>query len=257
MDPKAVILGVMVGFLVGLTGMGGGAVMTPVLILLGGVQPIVAVGTDLIWGTVTKAVGAAVHYRQGNVNFGIVGRLALGSVPGALLGVAVLAHLNARHGSAPVNAVVVRTLGVALIAVGCSLFFRVVRGAGSDARTEENSLIPNPWITTAVGAVVGFLVSITSVGSGSLIVASLLILYPTLRLSRIVGSDILHGVILVAVAGFSHLRMGHVNYALLLSLLAGSIPGVWLGSRMSSMFPEKALRPVLGTTLLVLGWKLL
>lgn len=255
-DLRVSIAGAAVGLLVGLTGMGGGAVMTPMLILLGWARPLVAVGTDLVWNALTKSVGSFVHYRQGTVDMAMVKRLAFGSIPGALAGIGLLTWLQ-RRGFANLDRLVVRVLGLALIAVALSLLlrsFRVVR--------EKTALGPYfaenvPHLTTALGAVVGFLVSLTSVGSGSLIVACLVVMRPTVPLRRIVGSDIFHALLLVGVSAAGHLGIGTVNFSLLTSLLIGSIPGVWIGSRLSAVFPEKILRPVLGSTLLFLGYKLL
>jgi len=230
--------------------------MTPALILLGWARPLVAVGTDLMWGALTKSVGAFVHYRQGTVDLSIVKRLALGSVPGALLGLTFLSYLHRRHGAAT-DRIVVRVLGVALIGVALSLFVRTSRGSPALAASSSTTPRWPRWSVSAVGAVVGFLVSMTSVGSGSLIVACLVVVYPTTPLRRIVGSDILHALILVGVSALGHLGLGSVNFPLLAALLLGSIPGVWLGSRMSLVFPEKVLRPVLAGTLLFLGYKLL
>jgi uncharacterized protein len=256
MTLKVSALGLVVGFLVGLTGMGGGAVMTPVLILFGWASPVVAVGTDLVWGTVTKAVGAFVHVRQKTVDFGIVKRLALGSIPGALAGLVLLAHLRSRGGDA-VDRVVVRMLGIALVCVALSLFARSLLGQRSKVLGEIVNLRGPAWLTSLIGALIGFLVSLTSVGSGSLIVACLVLIYPSTPLRRIVGSDIVHALLLLAVSALGHLGMGSISVPLLGRLLVGSIPGVWFGSRMSAVFPEKVLRPILATTLLFLGYELL
>jgi len=249
-------MGFAVGLLVGLTGMGGGAVMTPLLILLGWARPVVAVGTDLVWNAVTKGVGAFVHYRQKTVDLAIVKRLALGSIPGAVAGLLLLAYLRTR-GANTMDRVVLRTLGIALVCVALSLF---VRGLAAPLRQFQDTEL-NPkrraWLTTFIGLVIGFLVSITSVGSGSLIVASLVVIYPATPLRRIVGSDIFHALFLVGVAATGHLGIGGINGRLLAGLLVGSIPGVWVGSRMSAIFPEKVLRPLLATVLLCLGYKLL
>jgi uncharacterized protein len=256
-DLRASLLGLIVGFVVGLTGTGGGALLTPLLILLGWATPVVAVGTDLVWGTLTKATGAFVHWRQGTVDFTIVKRLSLGSIPGALVGLVVLAHLRT-WGEDAMDFLVVRVLGVALMCVALSLFLRSFRGnqrAAGDGKSDN--LQGSVWLTPLAGAVVGFLVSLTSVGSGSLIIACLVILYRGTSLRRIVGSDIVHALVLVGVSALGHLGIGTINPRLLAALLVGSIPGVWFGSRMSAAFPEKALRPVLGTTLLLLGYKLL
>lgn len=255
MDFRISILGFGVGVLVGLTGMGGGAVMTPMLILLKLGRPVVAVGTDLVWSALTKLVGATVHARQRTVDYQLVKRLAMGSIPGALVGLALLAHL--RSNLALVDRLVVRTLGIALIVVACSLLLRSVRPPRPQAPGEASAWESHTWLIPLLGGVVGFLVSLTSVGSGSLIVASLVAIYPRTPLRRIVGSDIFHALLLVGVSALGHLEMGSINGSLLVMLLVGSIPGVWLGSRMSTVFPEKILRPTLATTLLFLGYKLL
>lgn len=241
--------------LVGLTGMGGGALMTPALILTGLARPVIAVGTDLVWGTLTKSVGAFVHFRQKTVDFTLVKRLAIGSIPGALLGLLLLAHLRSR-GTAAMDRVVVRMLAVALMCVALSLFVRAVRGSRQKAEEENVSMRGPAWLTSVLGAVVGFLVSLTSVGSGSLIVACLVVIYPMIPMKRIVGSDIMHALILVGVSALGHLGIGSIDAPLLGALLIGSIPGVWIGSKMSAVFPERILQPVLATTLFFLGYKL-
>lgn len=258
MDLRISILGFVVGLLVGLTGMGGGALMTPALILLGLARPVIAVGTDLVWGALTKAVGAFVHCRQKTVDFTIVKRLAIGSIPGALAGLAFLAHLH-KNGVEAVDRVIVRMLAIALMCVALSLFLRALRGRTSRIEAASESLVHKApaWLTSLLGAVVGFLVSLTSVGSGSLIVACLVVLYPGFSMRRIVGSDILHALILVGISAIGHLGMDSINVPLLGALLVGSIPGVWMGSKMGVVFPERILQPILATTLFFLGYKLL
>lgn len=256
MNFKVSVLGFVVGTLVGLTGMGGGAVMTPLLILLHLAKPTIAVGTDLVWGTLTKGFGALVHYRQKTVDFVIVKRLAIGSIPGALLGLALLGYLRVR-GSDFMDKVVIRMLGVALMCVAVGLLVRSLRGMQINSDGAVLNFTGPQWLTTALGAGVGFLVSLTSVGSGSLIIACLVVIYPQTPLRRIVGSDIVHALILVGVSALGHLGIGSIDTQLLLGLLLGSIPGVWLGSKMGAFFPEKLLRPMMGTTLLFLGYKLL
>jgi uncharacterized protein len=256
MDLKVAAVGFVVGSMVGMTGMGGGALMTPALILLGWARPMVAVGTDLMWGTLTKSVGAFVHFRQGTVDLSIVKRLALGSIPGALAGLALLARLQVKHAQAT-DRIIVRILGAALISVAVSLLVRSLWGSELRARVQLGVARRPPWLTSVIGALVGFLVSLTSVGSGSMIVACLLLIYPTIPLRRIVGSDIVHALVLVGVSALGHIGLGSINVHLLASLLVGSIPGVWLGSRLSVVFPEKALGPILASTLFFLGYKLL
>jgi uncharacterized protein len=256
MDFRVSALGFVVGLLIGLTGMGGGALMTPALILFGLARPVIAVGTDLVWGTLTKAVGASIHCSQKTVDFAIVRRLAMGSIPGALVGLAFLAQLH-RHGVEAMDRVVVRMLAIALMCVALSLFIRTLRSSRGPIANQPVVPGGSPWLTSVLGAVIGFLVSFTSVGSGSLIVACLVILYPIVPMKRIVGSDILHALILVGVSALGHLRIGSVDFPLVGTLLIGSVPGVWIGSRMSAAVPERILQPLLATALFLLGYKLL
>jgi uncharacterized membrane protein YfcA len=256
MDYKISLLGLLVGFLIGLTGMGGGALMTPALILFKLARPTLAVGTDLVWNALTKGVGSIVHFRQATVDNKIVKRLAIGSIPGALAGIALLAYL--RHlGIKSEDHLVVLVLGAALISVAIGLYVRTVFGAKLPMPGQEGLSRGPWWITSVIGLVVGFLVSITSVGSGSLIVASLVFIYPTTPLKRLVGSDIFHALFLVGVAAIGHMGLGSIDIKLLGGLLIGSVPGVWIGSRLSAIFPEKILRPVLATTLLYLGLRMI
>jgi uncharacterized protein len=256
MDYRIALLGLFVGFLVGMTGMGGGAIMTPALIILRLARPAFAVGTDLVWSALTRVVGSYVHVRQRTVDTAIVKRLALGSIPGAVAGVALLGYLRHRGLKSEDNLVVV-VLGVALVCVAVSLFFRTIFGARLPKAGPEGAARGPAWLTTAVGLVVGFLVSLTSVGAGSLIVASLVFIYPTTPLRKLVGSDIFHALFLLGVAAFGHVEIGSVDSHLLVPLLLGSLPGVWAGSRLAAVFPEKVMRPVLATMLLYLGLKLL
>lgn len=256
MDFRVAVIGFAVGIMVGLTGMGGGALMTPLLILFGWAKPMVAVGTDLLWNTLTKCVGGVVHYRQKTVDLGIVRRLAVGSILGALLGLALLNHLH-RQGGEAADKLVVRMLGITLVGVALSLLLRSLRPAPVlNVENEEVTRGPK-WLTPLLGFVVGFLVSLTSVGSGSLIVATLVVVYPYMPLKKIVGSDIVHAILLVGVSALGHFGMGSINLPLLGGLLLGSLPGVWIGSRMSTVFPAKILRPILAGTLMFLGVKLL
>jgi len=255
-DLKVSMLGLAVGFMVGLTGMGGGALMTPALILLGLARPSLAVGTDLVWNALTKCVGSAAHIRQHTVDIGIVKRLALGSIPGALAGIGFLAILR-HYGVQREDELLAGVLGAALICVALGLYLRTILGARLPLPTQEQVSRGPWWLTSVVGFVVGFLVSITSVGSGTLIIASLAFLYPTTPLKKLVGSDIFHALFLVGVSAIGHAGLGTINYKLLIGLLAGSVPGVWIGSKAGARFPEKILRPVLATTLLYLGLRLL
>jgi uncharacterized membrane protein YfcA len=255
-DIKVSLLGLIVGFMVGLTGMGGGALMTPALILLGLARPSLAVGTDLVWNALTKGVGSIAHLRQHTVDNSIVKRLAMGSIPGALAGIGLLATLH-RRGVQHEDKLVVLVLGAALVCVALGLYARTVLGTGLPLPTQEQVWRGPWWLTSVVGLVVGFLVSITSVGSGTLIIASLVFIYPVTPLKKLVGSDIFHALFLVGVSAIGHAGLGTINYKLLAGLLVGSVPGVWIGSKLSASFPEKVLRPMLATTLLYVGLKLL
>lgn len=255
----AAVIGLMVGFLIGLTGMGGGALMTPLLLWTGWVAPTVAVGTDLVWNALTKSVGAAVHYRHENVNLRLVWKLASGSIPGALLGLYLLALLKKTAGVAYVDHWIVRLLGGTLILVATLIIFkgyirRRLPTVAARAAADENL---KGWQVPLLGFVVGVLVSFTSVGSGSLIVTTLLLMFPGERLNQLVGSDVFHGVLLVGVAALGHWHLGDVNLPLVSGLLLGSIPGVWLGSLTASRIPEGALRPAVAILLFVTGVKLL
>jgi uncharacterized membrane protein YfcA len=256
MDFKISLLGLLIGLLVGLTGTGGGALLTPLLILLGWTTPLIAVGTDLVWSTLTKATGAVIHWRQGTVDLTLVKRLALGSVPGALVGLALLAKLRS-IAEYDLDRMVLRLLGVTLVGVAVSLLWRCFRGSQQAAAIAHSESPRQARITILAGFVVGFLVSITSVGSGSLIIVCLLMLYPGTPVRRIVGSDIVHALLLGGVAATGHLGMKSINLPVLSALLVGSLPGVLIGSKLTTVVPERALRPLLGTTLLLLGYKLL
>ncbi|MDP2727894.1 MAG: sulfite exporter TauE/SafE family protein, partial [Dehalococcoidia bacterium] len=250
MDPKAASAGLLVGFLVGLTGMGGAALMTPVLILLFGVRPIVAVGTDLAYGAVTKIVGAWQHHRQGTVDVRLGLLLAAASVPASLVGV-MLTRTITESNPAMVDFIIGRVLGVALVLVALSMIARLflsgrramVRAvldslpvAGHGHRTSLKLVLTIAW-----GIVVGFLVGLTSVGSGSLIVPFLALVYP-ISASRVVGTDVFQASMLVSVAALAHLYSGSVDLPLAGNLLLGSIPGVLLGSRLASRAPDRILR---------------
>lgn len=254
-----VVIGLVVGFLIGLTGMGGGALMTPLLLWTGWVAPTVAVGTDLVWNALTKSVGAAVHYRHKNVNLRLVWKLASGSIPGALFGLYLLALLKKTAGVEYIDHLIVRLLGGTLILVATLILFKGYIRSWLPAVAARSAVNENlkGWQVPLLGFVVGVLVSFTSVGSGSLIVTTLLLMFPGERLNQLVGSDVFHGVLLVGVAALGHWHLGDVNLHLVLGLLLGSVPGVWLGSFIASHIPEGSLRPAVAILLFVTGVKLL
>lgn len=256
MDWAYPLAGLVVGFIVGLTGVGGGSLMTPLLVLLFGVPPATAVGTDLLYASITKAGGAWVHGRSGNVDWTLVGSLALGSVPAALVTVWVLKamEVNSAHFSAFISG----ALGIALIMTAVALFFR----ERLQRFSRRNSAVTTDGrrraaATILTGAVLGALVTISSVGAGALGVVVLFLLYPRLPTVKIIGSDIAHAVPLTAVAGLGHFYIGTVDFALLGSLLLGSLPGIYLGSHVGNKFPERILRPTLATMLLMIGGRLM
>jgi uncharacterized membrane protein YfcA len=249
------VAGFLVGMLVGLTGVGGGSLMTPVLVLLFGFHPSTAVGTDLLYASVTKSVGTVVHGKQQTVDWRIVGALATGSVPAAILTLLLMSRFGTMSGEA--SHVLSLLLGMSLLLTGLAVFFRpwILNWAGE--HIDAMSVARAARWTIALGAALGVLVSITSVGAGALGTTALLILYPRLPVARIAGSDIAHAVPLTLIAGIGHWLMGSVDFALMLALLIGSIPGIIAGSLLGSRARDNVLRPVLATTLLIVAAKLL
>lgn len=255
--PLLPLSGFAVGLLVGLTGVGGGSLMTPLLVLLFGFKPATAVGTDLLYAAITKSGGSWVHHRHGNIDWAVTGRLALGSVPAAAMTLLVLAQFGVQgHGASGLISVV---LGIALLLTAASLFFRQ-RLLDLAKRRSASADFPHRHVavlTVAVGVVVGALVTISSVGAGALGVTALTFLYPNLATRRIVGSDIAHAVPLTLVAGLGHWWLGTVDVVLLVSLLIGSLPGIALGAHFAAKVPERALRGLLASVLLLIGGKLI
>jgi uncharacterized membrane protein YfcA len=256
--------GLFIGVVVGLTGMGGGALMTPVLVLFFGVQPLTAVSSDLVVSLIMKPVGGAVHLRRGTVNRPLVGWLVLGSVPSAFLGVLVLKALGDGE---RVQDVVKFSLGVALVLAAATIvakaymqmraFARVrqVRLAGGTTPVPPRMVV-RPLPTILIGVLGGFVVGMTSVGSGSLIIVLLLLLYPTIKSSEVVGTDLVQAVPLVGAAALGHLFFGDVQMDLTISLLVGGLPGVYLGARVSSRAPQALIRRALVLVLVASGLKL-
>lgn len=255
MDFLFTLSGFTVGVIVGLTGVGGGALMTPLLVLLFGVPPATAVGTDLLYAGLTKAGGTVAHARQGHVDWSITRRLALGSVPAAVVTILLLSQLPRQ--SAAMTQTISLTLGIALILTAGAIFFG--RNLRTYALNHTDALFRRhlKGTTIVTGAVIGVLVSISSVGAGALGVAALFFLYPHLVPKQIVGSDVAHAVPLTLVAGLGHWWLGSIDWALLGALLAGSLPGIWIGSRLSAKVPEQILRRLLGLMLVLIGSKLI
>ncbi|MDE2580311.1 MAG: sulfite exporter TauE/SafE family protein [Rhodospirillales bacterium] len=245
--------GFTVGFLVGLTGVGGGSLMTPVLVLGFGIHPAAAVGTDLLFAAATKSVGTAMHGLVRTVRWRITARLALGSVPAAALTLLALSRID-MHGP-HVERLISVTLGLALILSAVSLLLRrhVVARVGA-----WTSLTPTRVrrLTVLTGAVVGALVSVSSVGAGALGMTALVLLYPREPVQRLVGADIAHAVPLTLLAGIGHWLLGDVRWPLFGLLLAGSVPGVLLGSLLAARVPDRVLRPLLAAVLVLAGLRM-
>lgn len=254
LQPIYAMAAFVVGLLVGMTGVGGGSLMTPILILLFGIHPATAVGTDLLHAAVTKTAGTLVHGFNRAIDWRVVRRLAAGSIPVTALTIAALSTLDLSSALARdlINAV----LTLALIITAVTLVFRdriVARYSG-----RLGALAPEPVavLTVATGAVLGMIVSISSVGAGAIGVTALVLLYPKLPAVRIVGSDIAHAVPLTLVGGIGHWLLGSIDLQVFASLIFGSVPGILLGSYAAMRIPEKALRLVLAGTLVVVATKL-
>jgi uncharacterized protein len=253
MDLTLPATGFVVGILIGLTGIGGGAIMTPFLILVLGTRPVIAVGTDLVYGSVTKLAGAFIHWRQGTVDMRLALRLATASVPAGVLAALVVRMMPESTEAA--DALVQRALGLVLMLVAILMIARLRGGVGLQ--------LPERWRaplqgrgTYAIGAFVGGLVGFTSVGSGSLLVPFLVSVYP-LGIARIVGTDVFHAAILVTATAATYAQGNSVDWVLAGSLLIGSLPGVTIGSWMAPRISSRVLRGALAVLLLVTGIKML
>jgi uncharacterized membrane protein YfcA len=253
-DPLFMLSGFFVGLLVGQTGVGGGSLMTPLLVLLFGIHPATAVGTDLLYASATKSVGTLVHGLNHTVDWGITRRLAAGSVPATVVTLLAIARFNI-SGSAGGH-VISLVLGVMLLLTALSLIFRRGFLAVMGPWMERISPVQAARLTVMTGAVLGFLVTLSSVGAGALGVTALLLLYPRKPMAVIVGSDIAHAVPLTLIAGIGHWWLGSVDWPLLVSLLCGSVPGIILGSYLSARVPDAVLRPILAAVLVVVGGRL-
>ena len=246
--------GFCVGALVGMTGVGGGSLMTPLLILLFGIHPVAAVGTDLLYAAVTKSVGTLVHGFTHTVDWGVVRRLATGSVPMAILTLVVLSFFDLS--SAPAARLTSRALGAALLVTAVGLVFRTTLLLYFSTQFPDPRLRRTDALTVVTGGILGVLVSISSVGAGAIGMIALIILYPQLSTPRIVGSDIAHAVPLTLIAGTGHWILGSVDTFILGSLLTGSIPGIVVGSWMTIHVPDRVLRLVLAAALFIAGGRL-
>ncbi len=257
MDWLYTLSGFLVGLIVGITGVGGGSLMTPLLVLFFGVSPATAVGTDLLYASLTKSLGGWVHGRNGTVDWKIVGLLSLGSLPAALLTITLFKFLALDEKS--LKGLVTGVLSITLLLTATALLLKdwirklAQREDGTVYELHHRHL---PAATIITGAIVGVLVTISSIGAGVLGTVALLFLYPRLSAVKVVGTDIAHAVPLTAIAGLGHLALGTVDLVLLGSLLLGSLPGIYLGSHLSAKVPEKVLRPILAVMLLIIGTRL-
>lgn len=263
-DLAFVFAGFAVGFIVGLTGVGGGSLMTPVLIFFFGIKPHLAIGTDLLFAAFTKMGGTVSMARQRLVPWRVVGQLCAGSIPAAILALWALKELG--PASAQAQRIMTTTLGFALLLTAAATLYKVVafsrqRQAADQAlrlANADQATRPRHWsLPVLLGAVIGTLVTFTSVGAGAIGVTVLLLVYPLLPLPRIIGADIAYAVPLTLVAGLGHASLGSVDWSLLAQLLAGSLPGIWLGSRLVTRTPERLIRSALSVLLAWAGAKLI
>jgi uncharacterized protein len=253
-DPYIVLGSAIVGLLVGMTGAGGGALMTPMLILLFGVKPSTAISSDLVAAVVMRPLGAAVHLRAGTVNLRLVRWMVVGSVPAAFLGAYLLKLMgHSKHAQANIE----QALGAALLAGALAMALRFVldRRSGLTRTDKVGSVEPRPLMTAAIGVVGGVIVGITSVGSGSLMIVCLLFAYPTLSAGQLVGTDLTQAVPLTLAAALGALIFGHVEFGVTGSLILGSVPAVFVGSLLSSTVPDRYVRPAIAFVILASGLK--
>jgi uncharacterized membrane protein YfcA len=249
MDPWLILFGFGVGILVGTTGMGGGSLMTPLLILVFGIKPVVAVGTDLAYAAITKTAGGFLHFRKGTVQTSLAFWLAAGSCPGAVAGVVLLDRLG-------LDDVLLPLIAGALLLTGALVLLRALMTNGEGERDSVPLTTRHKVFAVALGASVGFVLGLTSAGSGTLIAIGLILGFK-LAPRRVVGTDVFHAAILLWVAAIAHLFSGNVDLVLTATILIGSLPGVWVGTQLSSVLPERGLRPALGVVLLSSGLALL
>ena len=255
MDIAYTVIGFLVGFIVGLTGVGGGSLMTPILVLGFSISPAIAVGTDLLYAAVTKSTGIFVHHARNTIDWNIVKLLSVGSIPTTCLTIFLLKSMIAS--GIDYERVITATLSFALILTSLVLLFKTqIQKLSQNERLSGIKTLHKQMrepLTIFSGALIGFLVTLSSVGAGALGAAILFFLYPRMRAISIVGTDLAHAVPITAIAGLGHAHLGTVDYMLLGSLLIGSIPGIYLGSNLGSYLPERIMRPVLASMLLMIG----
>ncbi len=242
MDPLIILFGLGVGILIGMTGVGGGSLMTPLLILVFGTKPVVAIGTDLAYGAITKTLGGWRHLRKGTVDLGLTLWMSAGSWPGAICGVLAIEYIQDHYGDS-FESFMLTSLGVALFLVGTALLVRALflKRLISQERDSVQMTRSVKLTTIPLGFVLGAILGLTSVGSGALIGLALILVYK-LTPQRVVGTDVFHAAGLLWVAGIMHMLFGNIDYGLMLNILVGSLPGVWLGTNLMSRIPTAGLR---------------
>src|SRR5258708_24742803 len=253
-DPYIVLGSAVVGFLVGMTGAGGGALMTPMLILLFGVKPSTAISSDLVAAVLMRPVGAVVHMAKKTVNYSLVGWMVLGSVPSALLGSYAL-HLMGNSKGAEDNVQIFLGAALLLGAYAMVLRYGLDRRSGRSRRGLIGHVVVRPLPTVAIGVLGGFVVGMTSVGSGSLMIVLLLFLYPVLGANQLVGTDLTQAVPLTLAAALGALAFGHVEFSVTTSIVLGSVPAVLIGAFFSSTAPDRYIRPVITFVIFASGLK--
>lgn len=257
MNVELIVIGLAVGFIVGLTGVGGASIMTPLLVLALKVNPLVAVGSDLLYSVPTKLYGAYLHNRQGTVNWKITGALLLGGVPAAIAGVALLYWLRHHYDIIAITEWTRRGIGAALfIAAAVMLIRPFLKSVPVITKDEFAWHGPQRAYVIAIGAVVGLIVTTTSIGSGSVTLPLLALMLPSVGLSELVGSDIAYAAFLIPTAAAGRWTMGDVNLPLVLNLLLGSLPGIYAGSKLCGRMRTKWLRPAVAVTLIFVGTRL-
>jgi uncharacterized protein len=259
-DLAFVFAGFFVGLIVGLTGVGGGSLMTPILIFGFGIKPYLAIGTDLLFAAGTKFGGALGLARSRHIDWPVVALLSAGSIPAALATIFVLHRVGPANPA--VQAVMTTTLGIALLLTAAATLYKAIKGKSIprdvDAEQLAHAIRPRHWIQPVLfGAAIGTLVSLTSVGAGAIGVTVLMLLYPALPLPRIIAADIAYAVPLTLVAGLGHASIGSVNWPLLGTLLIGSLPGIWVGSRLVRHAPDRVIRSLLSVLLAYAGARLI
>ncbi|EXF96540.1 membrane protein [Pseudomonas fluorescens HK44] len=251
-----VVAGLVVGFVVGMTGVGGGSLMTPILLWFG-INPATAVGTDLLYAAITKSGGVLVHQKHRNIDWKITGWLTLGSVPAVALTLVFLKYFNTDPQAT--NAIIKQALGIVLLLTALAIFFKSQLLAFAQKHAGDHYHLSNrnlSLLTVVTGALLGLMVALTSIGAGALGTVALFILYPFLPTRRLVGTEIAHAVPLTLVAGLGHASMGNMDWHLLGFLLMGSLPGIYVGSHLSGRISDGVLRPCLAVMLVFIGYKL-